>query len=96
MPWKITTSGGGTYQGIAAYIVILFTRFGLFIAIYILIGVFHNTAPFSTAIQRSAVAGNQLRNFDVSGMVQNGMPILSTFCYRTDSKRHRAKGARNL
>ena len=45
MPWKITTSGGGTYQGIAAYIVILFTRFGVFIAIYILIGVFHNTAP---------------------------------------------------
>jgi hypothetical protein len=45
VPWKITTSGGGTYQGIAAYIVILFTRFGVFIAIYILIGVFHNTAP---------------------------------------------------
>lgn len=45
MPWKVTTSGGGTYQGIAAYIVILFTRFGVFIAIYILIGVFHNTAP---------------------------------------------------
>ena len=45
MPWKITTSGGGTFQGVAAYIVILFTRFGLFIAIYILIGVFYNTAP---------------------------------------------------
>jgi hypothetical protein len=45
MPWKVTTSGGGTYQGVAADIVTLFTRFGFFIAIYILIGVFYNTAP---------------------------------------------------
>jgi hypothetical protein len=45
VPIKVTTPGGGTYQGVAAYIAILFTRFGLFIAIYILIGVFHNTAP---------------------------------------------------
>ena len=45
MPIKVTTPGGGTYQGIAAYLVILLSRFGLFIAIYILIGVFYNTAP---------------------------------------------------
>ena len=45
MPIKFTTTGGGTYTGVAAYIVVLFTRFGLFIAIYILIGVFYNTAP---------------------------------------------------
>jgi hypothetical protein len=32
-------------RGVAADIVTLFTRFGFFIAIYILIGVFHNTAP---------------------------------------------------
>jgi hypothetical protein len=44
-PWKVTTSGGSTYEGVAAYIAILFTRLGLFIAIYILIGVFYNTAP---------------------------------------------------
>jgi hypothetical protein len=42
---SLTTPGGGTYKGVAAYIVILFSRFGLFIAIYILIGVFYNTAP---------------------------------------------------
>jgi hypothetical protein len=45
MPTKVTTPGGGTYQGIVAYIVILLSRFGIFIAIYILIGVFYNTAP---------------------------------------------------
>ena len=45
MPIRVTTPGGGTYRGVAAYIAVLFTRFGLFIAIYILIGVFHNTAP---------------------------------------------------
>jgi hypothetical protein len=39
------TIGGRTYQGVAAYIRILFTEAGLFIAIYILIGVFYNTAP---------------------------------------------------
>ena len=39
------TRGGTTSRGIAAYIRILFTKVGLFIAIYILIGVFHNTAP---------------------------------------------------
>jgi hypothetical protein len=37
--------GGRTYQGVAAYIRILFTGAGLFIAAYILIGVFYNTAP---------------------------------------------------
>jgi hypothetical protein len=36
---------GRTYQGVAAYIRILFTGAGFFIAIYILIGVFYNTAP---------------------------------------------------
>ena len=39
------TPRGTTYTGPAAYIRILFHRFGLFIAIYILIGVFYNTAP---------------------------------------------------
>jgi hypothetical protein len=37
--------GGRTYQGVAAYIRILFTGAGLFLTIYILIGVFYNTAP---------------------------------------------------
>jgi hypothetical protein len=36
---------GRTYQGVPAYIRILFTPAGLFIAIYLLIGVFYNTAP---------------------------------------------------
>ena len=45
MPLRYITSGGTTYQGVAAYIRLLFTWAGLFIAIYILIGVFHNTAP---------------------------------------------------
>jgi len=45
VPFKFITAGGGTYQGVAAYIRILFTKAGLFIAIYILIGVFYNTAP---------------------------------------------------
>ena len=44
MPIKATI-GGRTYQGVAAYIRILFTEAGLFIAIYILIGVFLNTVP---------------------------------------------------
>jgi hypothetical protein len=39
------TIGGRTYSGVAAYIRILFTEAGLFIAAYILIGVFFNTAP---------------------------------------------------
>ena len=39
------TSGGTTYKGAAAYIALLFSSPGLFIATYILIGVFHNTAP---------------------------------------------------
>jgi hypothetical protein len=39
------TTGGSTYKGIAAYIRLLFTRIGLFLMIYVLIGVFHNTAP---------------------------------------------------
>jgi hypothetical protein len=37
-------SGGRTYSGAAAYLRILFSWVGLFIAIYILIGVFFNTA----------------------------------------------------
>jgi hypothetical protein len=39
------TSGGTTHRGAAAYIALLFSWPGLFVAIYILIGVFHNTAP---------------------------------------------------
>jgi hypothetical protein len=42
--WRVT-SGGRTYQGAAAYIRLLFATPGLFIAIYILIGVFFNTVP---------------------------------------------------
>jgi hypothetical protein len=38
-------TGGRTYRGIAGYIRALFAKLGLFIAIYILIGVFYNTAP---------------------------------------------------
>ena len=36
---------GRTYQGVGAYVRVLFTEAGLFIAIYLLIGVFYNTAP---------------------------------------------------
>lgn len=39
------SSGGTTYRGIMAYIMLLFSWPGILIAIYILIGVFHNTAP---------------------------------------------------
>ena len=39
------TRGGTTYRGIAAYISLLFSKFGLILVIYVLIGVFHNTAP---------------------------------------------------
>jgi hypothetical protein len=39
------TSGGRTYEGVAAYIRLLFMKAGIFIAIYLLIGVFYNTAP---------------------------------------------------
>jgi hypothetical protein len=38
------TTGGSTYKGIAAYIRLLFHRIGLFLMIYVLIGVFYNTA----------------------------------------------------
>ena len=44
MPFKVI-AGGRTYEGAAAYIRSIFTGAGLFIAIYILIGVFYNTAP---------------------------------------------------
>ncbi len=44
MSWR-ATSGGRTYSGAAAYLRILFSWVGLFIAVYILIGVFFNTAP---------------------------------------------------
>ena len=33
------------HKGVAAYIWLLFTRWGFFIVIYTLIGVFYNTAP---------------------------------------------------
>jgi len=36
---------GRTYQGVPAYLRILFTEAGLFIVAYILVGVFYNTAP---------------------------------------------------
>jgi len=39
------TSGGTTHRGVAAYISFLFSWPGLIIVVYILIGVFHNTAP---------------------------------------------------
>ncbi len=39
------TAGGRTYQGAVAYIRILFTPVGLFIALYIVVGIFYNTAP---------------------------------------------------
>ena len=39
------TAGGRTYTGVFAYIRGLFSKFGLFLAIYVLIGVFYNTAP---------------------------------------------------
>jgi len=45
VPFKLTTAGGSTYTGVPAYLRFLFTWGGLFIAIYILIGVFYNTAP---------------------------------------------------
>jgi hypothetical protein len=45
VPYKFTTAGGTSYQGLAAYIAVLFSPLGLFIVIYILIGVFYNTAP---------------------------------------------------
>jgi hypothetical protein len=44
VPFKVTTAGGRTYEGVAAYVRSIFTGAGLFIAIYILIGVFYNTA----------------------------------------------------
>jgi hypothetical protein len=44
VPFKLT-AGGRTYSGLAAYIRLLFTGAGLFLVIYILIGVFYNTAP---------------------------------------------------
>jgi hypothetical protein len=42
---KFTSAGGTTYTGVAAYIRALFSTFGLFLVIYLLIGVFYNTAP---------------------------------------------------
>jgi hypothetical protein len=38
------TTGGSTYRGIAAYIRLLFHKIGIFLMIYVLIGVFYNTA----------------------------------------------------
>ena len=45
MPKGFINAGGTTYTGAAAYIRVLFSTFGLFIVIYLLIGVFYNTAP---------------------------------------------------
>ena len=44
MSYRFTT-GGKTYTGVAAYIRLLTTPVGWIIVIYILIGVFYNTAP---------------------------------------------------
>jgi hypothetical protein len=44
VPFEVK-SGGTTYKGALAYIAALFSLPGLIIAIYILIGVFTNTAP---------------------------------------------------
>lgn len=59
MPVRFT-AGGRTYQGAAAYIRVLSTPLGLFVAAYILIGVFFNTVPphlpavaFSLAVPHS-------------------------------------------
>ena len=38
------TKGGTTYRGVAAYLALLFSLPGLIIVIYVLIGVFTNTA----------------------------------------------------
>ena len=38
------TRGGTTYRGVAAYIVLLFSRIGIIFLIYFLIGIFYNTA----------------------------------------------------
>lgn len=45
MPLRYTSREGNTYEGVAAYLRIIFTTAGLFITAYILIGVFYNTAP---------------------------------------------------
>jgi len=45
VPKGFINAGGTTYTGAAAYIRVLFSTFGLFIVIYLLIGVFYNTAP---------------------------------------------------
>jgi hypothetical protein len=46
VPTRFTfTAGGRTYEGAAAYIRALFSKVGLFFAIYILVGVFYNTIP---------------------------------------------------
>jgi len=57
VPFKVITAGGRTYEGFAAYIRSIFTGAGFFIAIYILIGVFHNTAlPHLPAVAFSLAA----------------------------------------
>ena len=50
------TSGGTTHRGLAAYIALFFSGPGLFVAIYILIGVFHNTAPPHFPVTAASVA----------------------------------------
>lgn len=44
MSWSFTTKGK-TYKGVAAYARLLTTPVGWVLVIYILIGVFYNTAP---------------------------------------------------
>jgi hypothetical protein len=44
VPVRYTSREGRTYEGFAAYVRLIFTTSGLFIAAYILVGVFHNTA----------------------------------------------------
>jgi hypothetical protein len=45
VPFTYKSAEGRSYSGAAAYIRLIFTWAGLFITIYILIGVFYNTAP---------------------------------------------------
>ena len=60
-----------TYTGGAAYLRVLFSRIGLFIAIYILIGVFCNTAPpifrRLLAVLRRSIAGYSTSSRSSSG-----------------------------
>ena len=65
------TRGGKTSRGIAAYISLLFSPVGLIIIIYVLIGVFYNTAPpifrRLLAVLRRSTAGYSTSSRSCSG-----------------------------